>query len=178
MKSRPMLTKMILRWVLTQPCQSFPMMRFFPWLTTSGCSVSRFLELICDLEKKVTVLTWSCPSELFFTNLKETSYWKILLLRVVLTFSEVPDTKNADTDSTGIDDMNEASEIKCKKKLLGLLASWVRLTTCSSLVKVRILLRKLVNSKVWNRILSNNILWFKELKACIKLSDIGHCLDE
>jgi hypothetical protein len=63
-----------------------------------------------------------------------------------LTFSEVPegggDTKNTDTDSTGspgIDDMNEATEIKCKKKLLGLLASWVRLTTCSSLVKVRIL---------------------------------------
>ena len=58
-----------------------------------------------------------------------------------MTFSEVPDNKNADTDSTGIDDMNEASEIKCKKKLLGLLASWVRLTTCSTLVKVRILLR-------------------------------------
>jgi hypothetical protein len=33
----------------------------------------------------------------------------------------------------------------------------VGLTTCSSLVKVRIL-RKLVNSKVWNIILSNNIL--------------------
>jgi hypothetical protein len=79
--------------------------------------VSRFLELICDLEKKVTV-----------------------------------------TGSPGIDDMNEASEIKCKKKLLGLLASWVRLTTCSILVKVRILLRKLVNSKVWNRLLYNNIL--------------------
>ena len=159
MKSRPMLTKRILRWGLTHPCQSFPMMRFFPWLTTSGCSVSRLLELICDLGK-------------------ETSYWKILLLRVVWTFSEVPDTKNADTNSTAIDDMNEASEIKCKKKLLGLLASWVRLTTRSSLVKVRILLRKLVNSKVWNIILSNNIWWFKELKACIKLSDIGHCLDE
>ena len=42
--------------------------------------------LICDLEKKVTVWTWSCLSELFFTNLKETTYWNILLLRLVLTW--------------------------------------------------------------------------------------------
>ena len=96
-----------------------------------------------------------------------------LLKHLTAKTHEVPegsgDTKNTDTNSTdfsspGIDNMNEASEIKCKKKLLGLLASWVRLTTCSSLVQVRILLRKLVNSKVWNIILSNNIS--------------GHCLHE
>ena len=72
---------------------------------------------------------------------------------------------------------DQVQESRRKKKILGLWASWVGLTTCSSLVKVRIL-RKLVNSKVWNIIFSNNILWFKELKACIKLSDIEHCHNE
>ena len=158
--------------------------------------MSRFLEhilnisLIRDLEKKVTVWTWSFLSELFFTNLKETTYWNILLLRLVLTWlwgswrwwwyqehwhqlywllqpwhwrheREIRD---------------QVQESRRKKKILGLWASWVGLTTCSSLVKVRIL-RKLVNSKVWNIIFSNNILWFKELKACIKLSDIEHFLN-
>ena len=92
MKSGPMLTTMIMRWrVLTEPCQRFPKMRFWPGYlsrsrTTSGCSVSRFLEhildvfLICDLKKKVSVWTWSCLSELFLTNLKETTYWNICLL--------------------------------------------------------------------------------------------------
>ena len=145
MKNGPMLTTMIMRWrVLTELCQRFPKMRFWPGYlsrsrTTSGCSVSRFLEhildvfLICDLKKKVSVWTWSCLSELFFTNLKETTGWNIFLLRLILTFSEVPegggDTKNADTDSTdfsspGIDDMNEKSEIKCKN-LGGRKKSWV-----------------------------------------------------
>ena len=135
MKSGPMLTTMILRWrVLTEPLQRFTMMRFWPGYlsrsrTTSSCSVSRFSEnildvsLICDLQKKVSLWTWSCLSELFFTNLKETTCWNIFLLRLILTFSEVPegggDTKMADTDATdfsspGIDDMYEASEIKCK----------------------------------------------------------------
>ena len=126
------------------------------WRTTSGCSESRFLEHIlnifhiCDLEKKVTVWTWSCLSELFFTNLKETTYWNILLLRLVLTWLwgswrwwwyqehwhqlywllQPWHWRH----ERGLQD-------QVQEKLLGLLASWVRLTTCSTLVKVRILLR-------------------------------------
>ena len=204
MKNGPMLTTMIMRWrVLTELCQRFPKMRFWPGYlsrsrTTRGCSVSRFLEhildvfLICDLKKKVSVWTWSCLGTLLYEP-KRNDWLKHLSAKTHFDFlwgswrwwwyqerwhwlywllqpwhwrheREIRD---------------QVQESRRKKKLLGLWASWVGLTTCSSLVKVRILLRKLVNSKVWNIILSNNILWFKELKACIKLklSDIEHFLN-
>jgi len=128
--------------------------------------------LICDLEKKVTVWTWSCLSELFFTNLKETTYWNILLLRLVLTWLwgswrwwwyqehwhqlywllQPWHWRH----ERGLQD-------QVQEKLLGLLASWVRLTTCSTESEDLV-----ENSKVWNRILSNNILWLRNLKLALR----------